>query len=200
MPAKVTALIGENGAGKSTLVKILTGIYHAGRGRDLSVGGQPRHFASPRDAWAAGITAIHQETVMFDELSVAENIFMGHMPTGGRRSSTGGRCAAQAARAAGAASRRDSIAGHAAEGARRSRKSTSSRSPARCRTTRGVVIMDEPTAALSRHEIDDLFRIVAQLKAEGTRHPLHLAQVRRDLPRRRPLDRACATARRWAKG
>eukprot|EP01037_Dinobryon_pediforme_P012740 gene12740-12836_t len=41
----------------------------------------PRHFSGPTDAWAAGITAIHQETVMFDELSVTENIFMGHMPT-----------------------------------------------------------------------------------------------------------------------
>ena len=44
------------------------------------MGGQHRQFQSPRDSWAAGIAAIHQETVMFDELSVAENIFMGHMP------------------------------------------------------------------------------------------------------------------------
>ncbi len=76
---EVTALVGENGAGKSTIVKILTGIYSPDAG-EITVGGQHRKFQSPRDSWAAGIAAIHQETVMFDELSVAENIFMGHMP------------------------------------------------------------------------------------------------------------------------
>ncbi|MCC7480773.1 MAG: sugar ABC transporter ATP-binding protein, partial [Hyphomicrobiales bacterium] len=76
---EVTALVGENGAGKSTIVKILTGIYAPDAG-EIVVGGQQRQFHSPRDSWAAGIAAIHQETVMFDELSVAENIFMGHMP------------------------------------------------------------------------------------------------------------------------
>jgi len=84
-PGEVTALIGENGAGKSTLVKILTGIYQPDEG-EILVSGKPLKCAGPRDAWAAGIAAIHQETVMFDELSVAENIFMGHMPLafGGR--------------------------------------------------------------------------------------------------------------------
>src|SRR5262249_30318647 len=76
---KVTALIGENGAGKSTLVKILTRIYTPDSG-PIELSGQAVSFASPRDAWGVGITAIHQETVMFDELSVAENVFMGHMP------------------------------------------------------------------------------------------------------------------------
>src|SRR5690606_2347584 len=77
---RVTALVGENGAGKSTIVKVLTGIYRPDNG-EIRVGGETREFFSPRDAWAAGIAAIHQETVMFDELTVAENIFMGHMPT-----------------------------------------------------------------------------------------------------------------------
>src|SRR3712207_3500357 len=79
---EVMALIGENGAGKSTIVKILTGLYRPDEGQIL-MEGRPVSFASPRDAWAAGVTAIHQETVMFDELSVAENVFMGHMPVGG---------------------------------------------------------------------------------------------------------------------
>src|SRR5271168_2915336 len=84
-PGEVTALVGENGAGKSTLVKILTGIYQPDEG-EIVVSGAPFVCTGPRDAWAAGIAAIHQETVMFDELSVAENVFMGHMPTaaGGR--------------------------------------------------------------------------------------------------------------------
>ena len=84
-PGEVTALVGENGAGKSTLVKILTGIYPPDEG-EILLSGRPLVCKGPRDAWAAGIVAIHQETVMFDELSVAENIFMGHMPltVGGR--------------------------------------------------------------------------------------------------------------------
>jgi len=58
---ETTALVGENGAGKSTLVKILTGIYTPDGGR-IAVQGQPVAFRSPRDAWSAGIVAIHQET------------------------------------------------------------------------------------------------------------------------------------------
>jgi len=80
-PGKVTALIGENGAGKSTLVKILTGIYRPNEG-DILLDGQPVNFHSAQDAIDAGVTAIHQETVLFDELSVGENIFLGHAPKG----------------------------------------------------------------------------------------------------------------------
>ncbi len=76
-PGKVTALIGENGAGKSTLVKILTGIYRPNEG-EILLDGQPVNFHSAQDAIDAGVTAIHQETVLFDELSVGENIFLVH--------------------------------------------------------------------------------------------------------------------------
>ncbi|MBK3745267.1 sugar ABC transporter ATP-binding protein, partial [Paraburkholderia aspalathi] len=75
----VTALIGENGAGKSTLVKILTGIYQPDEGK-IRVDGKPVAFATAQDATNHGVTAIHQETVLFDELSVAENIYLGHAP------------------------------------------------------------------------------------------------------------------------
>ncbi len=78
---QVTALIGENGAGKSTLVKILTGIYRPNEG-EILLDGTPVHFQSAQDAIDAGVTAIHQETVLFDELSVGENIFLGHAPKG----------------------------------------------------------------------------------------------------------------------
>ena len=70
---EVTALIGENGAGKSTIGKILKMTYVPDEG-EVHVGATPRSFSSPRDSWAAGIAAIHQETVMFDELSVAERV------------------------------------------------------------------------------------------------------------------------------
>src|ERR1700712_4763272 len=78
-PGKVTALISENGAGKSTLVKILTGIYRPTEG-EILVDGKPTTFPSAQAAIDAGVTAIHQETVLFDELTVAENIFLGHAP------------------------------------------------------------------------------------------------------------------------
>ena len=76
----VTALIGENGAGKSTIVKILTGIYQPDSG-EIILNGTPVRFHSAFDALKMGITAIHQETVLFDELTVAENIFLGNAPT-----------------------------------------------------------------------------------------------------------------------
>ena len=80
-PGKVTALIGENGAGKSTVVKILTGIYQPDAG-EIRIDGRSVRFPTPQSAESAGVTAIHQETVLFDELSVAENIFLGHAPKG----------------------------------------------------------------------------------------------------------------------
>ena len=76
-PGQVMALVGENGAGKSTVVKVLTGIYQPNKG-DILLNGNPINFSTPQSAANAGITAIHQETVLFDELSVAENIFLGH--------------------------------------------------------------------------------------------------------------------------
>ena len=75
----MTALIGENGAGKSTLVKTMTGIYQPDEG-EIRIDGQPVDLPSPHAAFKLGITAIHQETVLFDEMSVAENIFLGHAP------------------------------------------------------------------------------------------------------------------------
>lgn len=161
---QVTALIGENGAGKSTIVKILTGIYAPDAGA-ITVGGVARTFAGPRDSWAAGIAAIHQETVMFDELTVAENIFMGHMPVTAaglvdwpqmRRRTAELLKRIEAGFEPDARLKQLSVAQkHMVEITRALSHEAS------------VIIMDEPTAALSRNEIDDLFRIIAQLKAEG---------------------------------
>src|SRR5256885_7666718 len=75
----VHALMGENGAGKSTLLKILSGAYQADSGT-LSIGGEPKIFNSTADAIAAGVAVIYQELQLFPELSVAENMFIGHLP------------------------------------------------------------------------------------------------------------------------
>ena len=76
---EVMGLIGENGAGKSTLVKILTGIYPPDAGT-LRIGGTERVFAGPRDASLMGVSAIQQEPSMFDDLTVAENVFVAAQP------------------------------------------------------------------------------------------------------------------------
>jgi rhamnose transport system ATP-binding protein len=72
----VHALLGENGAGKSTLIKIMAGLYQPDEG-EIAVSGSPTKFATPREAHAAGIATVHQELLLFPELTVAENIFLG---------------------------------------------------------------------------------------------------------------------------
>jgi ribose transport system ATP-binding protein len=77
---RVLALVGENGAGKSTLMKIVMGIYHPDPGGEVRLEGKPVSFAGPRQAMDAGIAIIHQELNLLPDLSVAENIFLGREP------------------------------------------------------------------------------------------------------------------------
>src|SRR5256884_4512519 len=80
-PGEVHALVGENGAGKSTLIKILAGVYpHPEYGGEITLDGSARHFANVRDAENAGIAVIYQELSLVKDLSVAENICLGHEP------------------------------------------------------------------------------------------------------------------------
>jgi rhamnose transport system ATP-binding protein len=164
-PGEVMALLGENGAGKSTLVKLLTGIYQPDAG-SITISGAPVAFSNPRDAWAVGITAIHQETVMFDDLSVAENIFMGHMPTTGR----GGRIDWPVMRTRTAELLARLEAGFTPDTLLKrlgvAQKHLVEIARALSHDSR-IIIMDEPTSALSEREIGDLYRIVEQLKAQG---------------------------------
>src|SRR4051812_20469931 len=85
-PGEIHALCGENGAGKSTLIKLLAGIYpHGSYEGELLIDGRPVALHSVRDAEAAGIAVITQEFALVDELSVAENIFLGRAPRRGLR-------------------------------------------------------------------------------------------------------------------
>ena len=163
-PGQVTALVGENGAGKSTTVKILTGIYRTDGGT-IRIDGDPVTFGSPNDAAKAGITAIHQETVLFDELSVAENIYIGHAPRnrfGLINSAEMHRNATKLLSEIGAPFsshtqlRELGIANKHLVAIARA-LSVDAR----------VVIMDEPTAALSHKEIEELYELVENLKAQG---------------------------------
>ncbi len=160
---EVTALIGENGAGKSTVVKLLTGIYRPDAG-SIEVNGKQQSFISPADSWKAGITAIHQETAMFDELTVAENIFMGHAPRNGRLIDWRGML--QRAEEILKSIEADIDPAMPLKQLGVAQKHLVSIARALSHDSR-IVIMDEPTAALSAREIDELFRIVDRLKKEG---------------------------------
>jgi ribose transport system ATP-binding protein len=81
-PGEIHALMGENGAGKSTLIKIITGLYRPDSGR-LSIDGEALTFATPRDAIAAGVSAVHQERNLIPRFSIAENILLERLPTRG---------------------------------------------------------------------------------------------------------------------
>jgi rhamnose transport system ATP-binding protein len=163
-PGRVTALVGENGAGKSTLVKVLTGIYQPDAGR-IALDGRPAAFATPHAAAAAGVTAIHQETVLFDDLSVAENIFLGHAP----RTRLGlidrermvEDARAMLARVGAAIDPRARLRDLGIANKHLVAVARALSIDAR------VVIMDEPTAALSHKEIAELFALVEKLKADG---------------------------------
>ncbi len=163
-PGQVTALIGENGAGKSTLVKILTGIYRPNEG-EILLDGKPVQFQSAQDAIDAGVTAIHQETVLFDELSVGENIFLGHAPKG-RFGLIDWKTINEKSRTL-----LERLESKIDPTIRLKDLSIAQRhlvAIARALSVEArIVIMDEPTAALSRKEIDDLFRIVENLKRQG---------------------------------
>ena len=163
-PGEVTALIGENGAGKSTMVKILTGIYQPEEGV-IEVDGMPATFPTASAAAEAGVTAIHQETVLFDELSVAENIFLGHAPRGRFGLIDRAAMVAQArALLARIGADLDPMIPLKELGIANKHLVAIARALS---IEARVVVMDEPTAALSFKEIEELYELVERLKAEG---------------------------------
>lgn len=163
-PGQVTALIGENGAGKSTIVKVLTGIYQPDEGT-IELDGMAISFPTALAATRAGVTAIHQETVLFDELSVAENIWLGHAP----RTRFG--LIDRRAMRDGARRLLESIGASLDPDLRLGDLGIASKhlvAIARALSTDArLVILDEPTAALSYKEIHELYELIAKLKAQG---------------------------------
>ena len=162
---QVTALIGENGAGKSTLVKILTGIYQPDEG-EIRIGGDAVKLPTADAAFRHGITAIHQETVLFDDLSVAENIFLGHAPR-----NRFGLIDWRTMRANAREVLETMGAGHIDADARLRDLGIANKhlvAVARAMSIDArIVIMDEPTAALSAKEIQELFELIEFLKSDG---------------------------------
>ena len=159
---EVHALVGENGAGKSTLIKIMTGIHSPDDGR-MVVDGQEVTFRSPADAQRYGIAAIYQEPAIFPDLSIAENIFIGHRDRGRvvRWRKTYRDAEAILARLD---VRLD--ARQPARGLSVAQQQAVEIAKAISLDVR-VLIMDEPTAALSAHEVGRLFGQVRHLTKNG---------------------------------
>jgi len=164
-PGQVTALIGENGAGKSTLVKIMTGIYQPDAGQ-IAIDHHPVDLPSAHAAFKQGITAIHQETVLFDDLSVAENIFLGHAPR-----TRLGLIDWKTMRANAREVLETMGAGHIDPDNRLRDLGIASKHLVAVGRAMSIdariVIMDEPTAALSAKEIEELFLLIEFLRNAG---------------------------------
>jgi ribose transport system ATP-binding protein len=172
--AEVHGLVGENGAGKSTLVKILAG-EEPRDSWDVRCVGQSVAIGSRADAERLGITMIHQELKLAPHLTVAENIFLGHEPRHrgwpGRVGSAVGtidrKCELQEAQASLARLEFDLDPRTPVRKLSPGHKQLVEIARAVVRATR-LVIMDEPTSSLSAKEVDELFRVVRQLRAHGT--------------------------------
>ncbi len=161
---EIHALMGENGAGKSTLMKILGGILKPDRGGEIRLGGAPLHLEGPKAAHAAGIVVIHQELALAPNLTVAENIFLGEeMHRFGRIDRAAmNRAARPLLERLGAPFAPTDVVGRLPLAARQMVEIARALA-ARAR----VLVMDEPTTALSERETEKLFTLIEGLRDEG---------------------------------
>ena len=160
---EILALLGENGAGKSTLMKILSGIYSKDEG-EIYLDGELCHFQNPKEAQNKGVAIIHQEMNLCNDLSVSENIFLGREVMEGLSLNH---------------KKMDEEAQKILDDLGISMKSTELAGDLKVSEQQmveiakalsqdaKVLIMDEPTSALSRKEIEDLFRVIRKLRDEG---------------------------------
>ena len=164
MPGEVHALMGENGAGKSTLMKVLSGIYQPDGGV-VEVSGQGAIIHGPRAAQALGIGIIHQELALMNDLTVAQNIFIGREPrrSFGRLDDSKLNADAQAIFAQMKVQIDPKAEVRTLSVARQQMVEIAKALSFRSR----ILIMDEPTAALNDAETNELFAIIRRLKSEG---------------------------------
>jgi ribose transport system ATP-binding protein len=161
---EVHCLLGQNGAGKSTLIKVLSGVYRPDAGEVL-LDGEPVSFGSPHAAMRAGIATIYQELDLVDELTVAENIFLGHEPntTGFVHNGPERRRARQILARLG---HPEIPVGRAVGKLPAAAKQIVSMGRALSRQAR-LIIMDEPSAVLAHDEVANLFRVIRELTGQG---------------------------------
>lgn len=161
-PGEIHALVGENGAGKSTLIKIITGIYRPDLG-EILLDGQPVQVNNSQEAQALGIAAIYQEPMIFPDLNVAENIFISHADRGPIV-----RWGKMYREAEAILSKLDVHLDvrMSARGLTLAAQQAVEIAKAISLNVR-ILIMDEPTASLSAHEVTQLFQLVRSLRSQG---------------------------------
>src|SRR5450830_1997253 len=164
-PGEVHCLLGENGAGKSTLMNVLYGLYQADEGEVL-LDGVVQHFAGPGDAMAAGIGMVHQHFMLIPVFTVAENVVLGHEPTGVAGVIDVAKARAQVKEISdrfGFHVDPDAVIEDLTVGAQQRVEIIKALS-----RHAEVLILDEPTAVLTPQETDELIAIMRQLKESGT--------------------------------
>ncbi|MGH9374284.1 MAG: sugar ABC transporter ATP-binding protein, partial [Vicinamibacterales bacterium] len=157
------ALCGENGAGKSTLGKILAGLHRPDGGR-LLVAGHPVDFAGPEHALAAGIGIVHQELAFCENMTVAENLCLGALPSNGpfiSRHETDSRARALLERTGATVDVRRKV------GELRIAQQQMIQIAAAIGSGARVIVFDEPTSSLSQHEAEKLYELIGRLRAQG---------------------------------
>lgn len=163
-PGEVHALLGENGAGKSTLVKILSGAYGRDNG-EIFLDGQPITIKNPNHALQLGIVTIYQDSNLALRLTVAENIYMGRMPVRGRQWVDWDKLFADA----------NGLLGQL-DTTFDGREKVANLSPAQRQMVEiakalsidaRLIVLDEPTSALTEREVESLFAVMARLRDRG---------------------------------
>lgn len=165
-PGEVHALVGENGAGKSTLIKVVSGVHQPDAG-EIRLQGLPVTFPNPLVAQQHGVAAIYQEPTLFPDLSIAENIFIGHQPVRSvTRHVDWKRMYEQAGELL------NSLGVNLDPRARVRGLSVAQQQMVEIAKALSlsarILIMDEPTSALTLRDVEDLFRITRQLREAGT--------------------------------
>ena len=164
-PGEVHALVGENGAGKSTLMKILAGVYQPDAG-EIRFKGEPVQIANPRTALDLGISMIHQELNLAPHLTVAQNIFLGREPRGRPRFLLDDRRLNRQTQEL-IERLHLKLDPRARVGDLKIAQQQMVEIAKALSLNAAVLVMDEPTAALTDTEIDELFRIIRDLRANG---------------------------------
>ncbi|MCI3195595.1 sugar ABC transporter ATP-binding protein [Bacillus sp. HU-1818] len=163
-PGEVHALMGENGAGKSTLMNLLTGLHGLDKG-SIRINGKETYFSNPKEAEQNGIAFIHQELNIWPEMTVLENLFIGKEMTsklGILNTKKMKALAKKQFEKLSVSLSLDQEAGKCSVGQQQMIEIAKA-----LMTKAEVIIMDEPTAALTEREINKLFEVIASLKKDG---------------------------------
>lgn len=164
-PGEIHALMGENGAGKSTFIKVITGVHKPEQGK-IFLEGKEVEFNSTRDSQAAGIACIYQHSTAYPDLTVTENIFLGHEITSGKLNKLDWKEMNKQAQAL--LKRLSANIDPKAEMGSLSVAQQQLVEIAKALSTDArIIIMDEPTAALTKRESEDLYGYTEKLKEEG---------------------------------